>query len=308
MTLPNFLIIGAAKSGTSSVFAYLGQHPDVFISSAKEPNYFALADQRVRFTGPGDSIINEASVTRRDAYEALFKSARPGMAIGEASTLYLSTPSAAAAIRRHVPGMRLIAILRDPAERAYSSYLHMRRDGREPCETFEQALAQEETRVRDGWEHLWHYTRLGFYHQQLERYVGLFPRDQIAVWLYEDLQADPQRVLREVFTFLEVDPTFEPDMSVKHKVAGTPRSKALHAVLTRPNPAKSLAKKLLPDRVRGRLYGTLMQRNIVAHRNGLPPDLRLKLQSLFRGDVERLATLLGRDLSAWLPATRQAAR
>src|SRR5919107_4690595 len=115
MTLPNFLIIGAAKSGTSSVFAYLGQHPDVFISSAKEPNYFALADQRVRFTGPGDSIINEASVTRRDAYEALFKSARPGMAIGEASTLYLSTPSAAAAIRRHVPGMRLIAILRDPA-------------------------------------------------------------------------------------------------------------------------------------------------------------------------------------------------
>jgi hypothetical protein len=128
------------------------------------------------------------------------------------------------------------------------------------------------------------------------------------VWLYEDLQADPQRVLREVFAFLEVDPTFEPDMSVKHKVAGTPRSKALHAVLTRPNPAKSLAKKLLPDRVRGRLYGTLMQRNIVAHRNGLPPDLRLKLQSLFRGDVERLATLLGRDLSGWLPATRPAAR
>jgi hypothetical protein len=230
------------------------------------------------------------------------------MAIGEASTLYLSMPSAGAAIRRQAPAMRLIAILRDPAERAYSSYLHMRRDGREPCETFEAALDQEETRVRDGWEHLWHYTRLGFYHAQLEPYFELFPREQIAVWLYEDLQADPQRVLREVFDFLGVDPTFQPDMSVKHKVAGTPRSKALHAVLTRPNPAKSLAKRLLPDPVRGRLYGALMQRNIVAHRDGLPPELKLRLQSLFRGDIERLATLLDRDLSGWLPATRPVAQ
>jgi hypothetical protein len=301
MTLPNFLLIGAAKSGTSSVFAYLGQHPEVFISPAKEPNYFALAGQQVCYAGPGDSIVNQTSITRRDAYEALFRSARQGMAVGEASTLYLYMPTAAEAIRREVPDARLLAILRDPAERAYSSYLHMRRDGREPLDSFEAALDAEEARVRANWEHLWHYSRLGFYHAQLRRYYDRFPRAQIRVWLYEELEREPERVLCEVFTFLGVDPTFVPDMSVKHKVAGTPRSRALHAVLTRPNPAKTLAKRLLPSHIRGRLYGSLMQKNIVSQRERLRPEVRLRLQHLYRGDVESLSALLGRDLSAWLP-------
>ena len=301
MTLPNFLIIGAAKAGTSSLFAYLGQHPDVFISPAKEPNFFALEGQRVSFAGPGDSIINQASITDFEKYEALFKAAKGARAIGEASTAYLYMPAAAPAIRRHVPDVRLIAILRDPAERAYSSYLHMHRDGREPLASFQEALEAEEARVRDNWEHLWHYTRLGFYHAQLRRYYDLFPREKIAVWLYDDFEADPRRVLREVFAFLEVDPSFEPDMSVRHKVAGTPRSKALHAVLTRPNPAKALAKQLLPANVRSLLYGAMMQRNIVEHRERLPDDTRRMLHRLYRSDVERLSLLIGRDLSAWLP-------
>jgi len=299
--LPNFLLIGAAKAGTSSVFAYLGQHPEVFISPAKEPNYFALAGQEVRYAGPGDSIVNQTSITGRDGYEALFKSARRGMAIGEASTLYLYMPTAADAIRREIPDVKLLVILRDPAERAYSSYLHMRRDGREPLDSFEAALGQEETRIRANWEHLWHYSRLGFYHAQLQRYYDRFPHAQIRVWLYDELEREPHRVLREVFAFLGVDPTFVPDMSVKHKVAGTPRSKALHAVLTRPNPAKTLAKQLLPSDVRGRLYGSLMQKNIISRRERLRPEVRLTLQAQYRGDVESLSALLGRDLSAWLP-------
>ena len=115
MRLPNFLIIGAAKSGTSSVFAYLGQHPQVFASPSKEPNYFALADQRVAFTGPGDEIINQASITDVRQYQALFRTAKSASAVGEASTLYLYSPAAAAAIRRHIPDVRIIAILRDLA-------------------------------------------------------------------------------------------------------------------------------------------------------------------------------------------------
>jgi hypothetical protein len=301
MTLPNFLLIGAAKAGTSSVFAYLGQHPGVFISPAKEPNYFALAGQRVRFVGPGDSIINRASITRLDAYKALFRSAGKGMAIGEASTLYLYTPSAAQAIQRQIPDVKVLAILRDPAERAYSSFLHMRRDEREPCETFEDALEQEEARIHENWEHLWHYSRLGFYHAQLQHYFERFPREQIRVWLYEELDRDPRRVLREVFAFLGVDPGFVPDMSVKHKVAGTPRSRALHAALTQPNPAKSVAKRLLPSQLRGRLYGAMMQKNIISHRETMRPETRLQLRALYRNDVEALSTLLDRDLSGWLP-------
>ncbi|MBA3496733.1 MAG: sulfotransferase [Gemmatimonadales bacterium] len=299
--LPNFLLIGAAKSGTSSVFAYLGQHPDVFVSPAKEPNYFALADERVAYAGPGDSIVNQTSITNLEDYETLFRSADRATAIGEASTLYLYAAGAAAAIHRQLPGVRVIAILREPAERAYSSFLHMRRDGREVLPSFEDALREEENRIRANWEHLWHYTRLGYYHEQLQRYFGLFPREQLAVWLYDELQTDPRRVLREMFTFLGVDPSFEPDMSVKHKVAGIPRSNALHAALTQPNLAKTLAKRLLPASLRGRLYGAMMQKNIVPHREDLRSDTRRRLQALYSVDVARLSTLLDRDLSAWLP-------
>ena len=307
MTWPNFLLIGAAKAGTSSVFAYLGQHPEVFVSPVKEPNYFALAGQRVAYAGPGDMIVNRASITDEPRYRALFRGAAGAKAVGEASTLYLYAPGAAAAIHQDVPEARIIAILRDPTERAYSSFLHMRRDGRESVESFEEALDLEKSRIDQHWEHLWHYTGLGLYHAQLERYLALFPRDRVGVWLYDDLEAEPGRVLREVFAFLGVDPTFEPDMSVRHKVAGTPRSKTLHAILTQPNPVKSMAKRLLPAGVRSRAYGAMMQRNVREHRESMRADTRQRLQALFRPDVERLERLLERDLSTWT-GRRRAAR
>ena len=299
MTWPNFLLIGAAKAGTSSVFAYLGQHPEVFASPAKEPNFFALAGERVAYAGPGDTIINQASITDEQRYLALFRGSAGAKAVGEASTLYLYAHGAAAAIHRRAPGARIVVILRDPVERAYSSFLHMRRDGRDVESSFEAALELEDSRVARHWEHLWHYTRLGHYHAQLQRYFDVFPPEQVRVWLYEDLKADPRRVLREVFEFLGVDPAFEPDMSIRHKVAGTPRSKALHTVLTRPNPAKSLAKRLLPAHVRSRVYGALMHRNVREHRETMEEETRHRLQALFRADIERLESLLNRDLSSW---------
>src|SRR6266508_1178917 len=188
-------------------------------------------------------------------------------------------------MRREIPDVRLIAILRDPAERAYSSYLHMVRDGREPLSSFDEALKEEDARVAAEWEPLWHYTRLGFYHTQLQRYYDQFPREQIAVCLYDDFEADPTRVVQGIFSFLGVDPSFVPDMSTRHKVAGTPRSAALHAVLTRPNAAKTLAKRLLPVEVRGRLYAALMRRNVVEHRDKLCHRTKQHLRRLYSEDV-----------------------
>ncbi len=301
MTWPTFILIGAAKSGTSSLFSYLGQHPDVFTSATKEPNFFGFAGQRVKYAGPGDAIINSTSVTELEPYKALFRAATGASAIGEASTLYLYLESSAPRMVREIPGVKLIAILRDPAERAYSSYLHMVRDGREALNSFEEALKEEDARVAANWEPLWHYTRLGFYYEQLKRYYELFPREQIAVRLYDDLEADAMQVVQGIFAFLGVDPTFEPDLSTRHKVAGTPRSTSLHALLTRPNPAKALAKRLLPIGVRGPLYASLMRRNVVEHRAGLHNETKQELRRLFSSDVRNLALQIERDLSHWLP-------
>src|SRR5215218_4707583 len=123
MTMPNFLIIGAGKSGTTSLYHYLGQHPEVFMSPMKEPKFFCFEGERPNFRGPGDDEeINRKCVTTIDAYRALFDGVACEKAVGEASSMYLYYPKAPERIDHHVAGVRLIAVLRNPVDRAYSSY------------------------------------------------------------------------------------------------------------------------------------------------------------------------------------------
>src|SRR5688572_7713518 len=130
MVMPNFLIIGAAKAGTTSLYSYLNQHPQIFMSPVKEPNFFALEGEKLNFRGPGDAqVINRYSITQLESYRAHFKGITQETCIGEASTLYLDHPKAVERIQHYTPKARLITILRDPVERAFSNFLHAVRDG-----------------------------------------------------------------------------------------------------------------------------------------------------------------------------------
>lgn len=301
MTLPNFLLIGAAKSGTSALYNYLWQHPEIYMSGNKEPNFFALEGETVCFNGPGSEIINTKSVTNLAEYEALFAGVRGEKAVGEASVLYLYHPQAAARIRHYIPDVKLIAILRNPIDRAYSSYLHMVRDGREPADSFTKALDEEPERIRANWAHSWHYQRLGYYHEQLQRYFALFPWQQIAVFTYDAFAAAPQQLLRQIFHFLEVDPSFEPDVSLRYNISGSPRWKRLQKWLLWPNPVKERIKFLLPAYTRKRLVNKLMTLNVKpATKPSMSAAERQRLQTLFRDDILKLQTLLNQDLSHWL--------
>lgn len=262
--LPTFLIIGAAKAGTTAVHGYLRQHPDIYLTPLKETNFFAYEGRPPRCTGPQDDrYVNAFSLTTREQYAAQFAGARDERAHGEASPLYLYDPGVPERIRRRVPDVRLIALLRQPADRAYSAYLHTRRDGREPLEDFSAALAAEPQRIAAGWEHLWHYRAMGCYAEQLARYRRVFDPDRLAVFLYDDLLADPSRVLAACMALLGVDATFRPDLS------------------ERPNRADSLGP--VPA--------------------ALHPHVRDELTKEFAPDIARLEVLLDRDLSAWLRTT-----
>jgi hypothetical protein len=149
--MPNFLVIGAGRSGSTSLYHYLAQHPQIFMSPVKEPKFFALEGHALDFRGPGDERIRVDTTTTLTAYRSLFDGVRGELAVGEASTLYLSHEAAADAIARHVPEMKLIAILRDPAERAHSAFQHLTRDGYEPLANFEDALCDEPRRMAEGW-------------------------------------------------------------------------------------------------------------------------------------------------------------
>jgi len=151
MPLPNFLIIGAAKSGTSSLHRYLMEHPQIFMSPVKEPNFFALEGQQVDFSRPAmvEKILPKLA-TDMDAYQTLSQDVRREQAIGEASSWYLHSTRAPARIRHHIPDAKLIAILRNPAQRADSAYRMNVRDGWETYATFDDALADQ----RATWGHI----------------------------------------------------------------------------------------------------------------------------------------------------------
>ena len=190
MTLPNFLIIGAMKSGTTALYYYLAQHPQVYMSPVKEPNFFCSEGQASR----------EDTVARLETYQGLFKDVSDEKVIGEASHCYLYEPEAAVRIQQYLPDAKFVAVLRDPVDRAYSHFLHMVRNGTEPLTDFAQALREEEVgahRERSPQD----YIGRGLYYDQLKRYFDTFGQDQVRVYLYEDLsegaQARPHEPPRE---------------------------------------------------------------------------------------------------------------
>jgi len=291
MTMPNFLVIGAMKSGTTALYYYLEQHPEIYMSPVKEPNFFSSQEQE-----------NAAdSVTDIGAYQHLFRGASGEKAIGEASHSYLYEPRAAAEIRRYIPEARLIAILRNPINRAYSHFLHMVRSGAEPVDDFAQALREEKVGIRRE-RTFQDYIGRGLYYEQLERYFGIFPREQVRVYLYEDLSDAPVRTVQDAFRFLEVDDSFVPDVSLRRNVSGQPKYRTLDGLLRRQSRIKHAAKIYLPARLRWRLsraFDDLKTRNLV----GPPPlqsEVRRQLIGVYREDILKVQDLIHRDLSGWL--------
>lgn len=303
MTLPNFLILGAAKAGTTALYFQLRQHPQVFLSQIKEPHFFSYLGQSLDLRGPGD-YIPRVAVRDLAAYEALFSGATGAVAIGEASPTYLYVPGTAARIQEHLPEARLVAILRQPAERAFSAYLHVRRDGRETLDDFGEALSREPERIAAQWEPIWHYAAGGYYYRQLRPYFDRFDRRQIHVMLYEDFQADPVGQLAVLCRFLDVDDAFSFDVSVRPNVSGVVRSPRVdrwqQRLFLRKNPIKSLARRWLPEQTRLRFTEAMRNRNL--ERPTLTPALRRQLTADYREDIRQLEGLIERNLAAWLQA------
>ncbi|MEJ7842585.1 MAG: sulfotransferase [Rubrobacter sp.] len=291
--LPNFLLIGAQKAGTTALYHYLGQHPQVYMSPVKEPHFFTYEGGDLKFSGPGRGYA--PPVTRIEDYSELFRGAAGEKALGEASTSYIYFERALERIRRYAPDARLIAVLRDPAERAYSNYLHCVRGGSEPLNDFEQALQAEETRIRDNWGTVYYYRQKGFYYAQLKRYYEAFEKEQIRVYLYEDLKEDPAGVVRDAFGHLGVDEDFVPDVSLRHNVSGVPRNHALLTLTRRMHKLTPAIRACLTPGLR-----RYIKSRIWAKPPPLSPEVRGKLVEGYKEDILKLEELIQRDLSRWL--------
>ncbi|MFY7806283.1 MAG: sulfotransferase [Limnoraphis robusta] len=300
MNMPNFLIIGASKAGTTALYEYLKQHPQIYMSPMKELRFFAIEGQNLNFCGPWDQVeIDRYSIKTLEAYQQQFQDVSDEIAIGEASPWYLYSEQACQRIKYHIPNVKLIAILRDPVERAYSHFSMHVLQGREPLNDFTQAIEQEEIRIQNNWGWAWHYINRGLYYGQLKRYFNTFDQSQIKVYLYRDLKNNPVALLQDIFQFLDVDASLIPDFSVKHNVSGTPKNKTLHSFLTHKNPIKTLLKPLIPSRVRQKISTHIKNQNLV--KSKVPTEVRQKLiKEVYQEDILKLQDLIKRDLSHWL--------
>jgi hypothetical protein len=295
--LPNFFVIGANKAGTTSLHQYLAQHPDVYMSPMKEPMYYAPEPPEVRRLDPAWRATAHAPVIESlDEYLALFEGVGGETAIGESSTGYLSKPQTPGLIREAIPHAKLVAVLRNPTERAFSAYCMHRQWGVESLSFAEAVRAElDQGGVVGGRRRI--YVKLGFYGQFLTRYLEHFPREQLRIFLYEDLRADSVGVVSDIFEFLGVDPSFAPETESRYNVTRyEPKHKAIDRVV-RSRPLKAVAYRLAPDRSLGRAREFMRRKNSLVPE--FPDDVRRRLQGLYREDIELTQRLIDRDLSAW---------
>lgn len=267
--LPNFIVIGAPRAGTSWIHKNLLDHPEVFVPQKKELHFFDREyDKGIAY------------------YEEYFAEWKGQKAIGEATPDYLhgsySATDIPALMHKHVPDARLIASLRNPIERAYSRYWNAKaKFDHNRSLSFEEKLKDRPEFVKEG-----------MYADQLESYYAHFPRERILVLLYDDLEADPHGFMRQIYSFLGVDPDFESDWeTTKVNQAAGKKNLANSRFLYQLSRALSWAG----------LHGA-SSRVREANSVDQPPmsaETRRRLTDVYREPNRRLAALIGRDLSRW---------
>jgi hypothetical protein len=304
------------KGGTSTLYELLSKHPQIFMSPVKEPNFFAYIGGRPERTHPPglpypvwtidtpdvaevamEMKVNAASFTTRHAYERLWQDAKEEQR-GEASVLYLYLPDVAEKIASIKPDIKLIAILRDPIERAYSHFQMARRMGREPQSDFVLAMNDDRVRRENNYDPFWLYESFGYYYLQLERYLNCFDPAQIMIVLNEDLRRDNKQVLQRILRFLNVDDSFEPDSRREYGIGGIPRNQKLYRFLNRPSIARSRFLQMLPGGFKDIFYTSFYKR-LVMSKPALDVSVRRHLVKRYIHDIENLEDLISRDLSDW---------
>ena len=303
--LPNFFIVGTGKAGTTSLYHYLQQHPQIYMSPIKEPCYFAAEIRPDNLTSTHLQHIRRMSrklpapfgwlVSKWDDYVRLFQDVQHETAIGEASVAYLWSETAATNIASRLPGAKIIAILRDPSERAFSQYLHQLTVGLTHLsfrEHIEKCLHNRDRKLGTFYPLL----EVGLYSEQVKRYLDRFPGNKVRIYWYEEAWKQPDQFLQDIFRFLDVDFNFPVDTRRKRLQRRAPRFASVNYALKQfgiTHHLREFAPSWLRSTVRTVFFGN--SRNLK-----MSSEDRRYLINYYREDILKLASLLNRDLSGWL--------
>lgn len=311
--IPNFFIVGAAKAGTTSLYHYLAQHPEVYMSPIKEPNYFSTdidinairpqVKERIKLLnidefikGPMKTNIHRAFITQESQYLALFRNVNSEKAIGDASASYLYSQVAANNIHRFNPEAKIIIVLRHPVQRMYSHYLMDRRMAVTTID-FEQAIKEDQNNPSKSWGSKSLYFELSEYYEQVKRYYDVFPSSQILVLLSDELRADAKSTIKRIFRFLEISTDYEPDLKYEFNSGVLPRNSIVSKIITnnylRIRIRQAISNRSIKNMIKKILFKKTSEEKLSVETNKI-------LLEYFRDDINKLSKLIHRDLDKWL--------
>ncbi len=311
---PNFVVAGAAKCGTTSLYHYLKQHRDVYMSPIKETNHFSQDIRPENFSDEYkiyersknldiEKFVNSdmtadqwgGYILNRDHYLKLYRFANNKKAIGEISNSYLYSKVAAENIHRDFPDMKIILILRQPADRAYSHYLANLRDGRTTL-SFRDEVLHDDAKVRKGWSISHLYFELGLYADHVQKYFDLFPKHQVRVFLFDDLKKDNKLLTHDLFEFLELENITSINFQEKFNEAKIPKNPGLIKLITQTGIKRKIFRSL-PKSWRSNVKNFFF-------RTGKVPTMtqedRQWMTERYLEDIKKLEKIIQRDLSNWM--------
>lgn len=303
--LPDFFVVGAAKSGTTSLYYYLKEHPSIYLSHIKEVWFFSFKDDPPQ--DDGSSSLGEMIITNLDEYRKLFVDAKPNQLGGDICPSYLYTHLATVKNIKEVYGryykkLKIIICLRNPVDRAYSQYMMFKRDDNEAL-SFEEAIKPEiiQERLNNGWNVFYDYMSFGMYYQQVNTFLQEFPNTKVI--LFDDFVRSPDSVLVELMEFLEIDKMhLDAGKDSRYNVSGIPKYRRLDNFVSKANLLKSLSKpvmkKIMSKDARYKLKSRI--RNAYIVKPSMRAETRNRLISIYQEDVLKLQGLLDRDLTNWL--------
>jgi len=313
MAEPNFFVVGAAKSGTTSLYYYLKQHPEVYMSPIKETNFFSTdidpdnfsrlykklykskkLDLEKYTSSSMDKLVWGAYVREWEHYVRLFQSAQNEKAIGEVSNSYLYSKVAASNIYNNFPNAKIVMILRNPVQRAFSHYLANIRDGKARRSLIEE-IELDNNRRKKGWGVSALYIELGMYYEQVKRYLDLFPRKNVRIILYDEYMKNTSMVMEDLFSFLNISRNVKIDFTKRYNAARIPKNKNVIYLVTQMN-LKRAVFHLIPEAYKKRVKDLFFSR---VEKPELEKNEKDFLIRIYKEDITKLERLIQYDLSVW---------
>jgi len=284
----DFFIVGAPKAGTTSLYHYLNEHPQVEMSSQKEPDYFS--DEAIHQQG---MYYGKNRVNTLDNYESLFVQ-KESVVYGDGSVSYLFYDNVAEDIKKYNPNAKIIIMLRNPIERAFSHYLMDYRLGL-ISDSFENILAKKSKHKN---AHLFYqqYIEVSKYAKQIQRYLDFFEKDNILVIDYEDFKKNVSKTVDQVYSFLNISAEFAADINTKHNTFTMPKNKVIRFIYS-----FVFLRKILTF-----LFPIYLVKNIrvLLFKADKKPELlketRSQLRIIFNDDIKKLEEVLGKNYSKWI--------